>query len=77
MRYTVVQETIGGFAVNIRQEGKSDYTTIYNLIKTAFETAKVKDGDGQDSVNELRNSNKYIPELALVAEENGNIIELC
>ena len=60
--------------MNIRQENKNDYHNIYQLVQTAFETAKVKDGHEQDLANNLRNSNKYIPQLALVAEEEGNII---
>lgn len=58
----------------IRQENKADYDEIYKLIKTAFETAKVRDGDEQDYAVKLRNGNGYIPELALVAEQNGKLI---
>lgn len=58
----------------IRQEQPEDYDVIYQMIKTAFETAKVKDGDEQDFANRLRAGNKYIRELALVAEENDAII---
>ncbi len=58
----------------IRQEQKADYEIIYEVIKSAFETAAVKDGDEQDYVSHLRNSSKYIPELALVAEEEGHIV---
>lgn len=58
----------------IREEKKEDFPEIYNLIKTAFETAQVKDGDEQDYAVKLRNSPKYIPELALVAEKNNNLI---
>lgn len=58
----------------IRQETKNDYSEIYNLIKTAFETAKVKDGDEQDFAVQLRASQNYIPELALVAEKDGKLI---
>lgn len=58
----------------IRQENKNDFEKIYQLVKTAFETAEVKDGDEQDFVNELRSSNHYIPELAFVAELDGEII---
>lgn len=60
--------------MKIRQENKNDLIEIYELVKTAFETAEVKDGHEQDLVNELRNSSKYIPELALVAEHNEKII---
>ena len=58
----------------IRKENKNDYINIFNFVKTAFETAKVKDGDEQDFVDRIRASKDYIPELAFVAEENGEII---
>ena len=58
----------------IRQENKNDYNNIYKFVKKAFKTAEVRDGHEQDLVNDLRNSCKYIPELALVAEENGKLI---
>ena len=53
----------------IRQETKEDFKEIYKLVKNAFETARVSNGKEQDYVNELRASSKYIPELALVVEE--------
>jgi Predicted acetyltransferase len=43
-------------------------------VKVAFETAKVSNGDEQNYVDRLRSGDCYIPELALVAEENGRII---
>ena len=58
----------------IRTETHNDYDKIYDLVKTAFETANFSDGDEQDFVVELRESGKYIPELALVAEEDGCLI---
>jgi putative acetyltransferase len=58
----------------IRTEKASDYKSIYDFVKNAFETAEVKDGHEQDLVNRLRKSNKYIPELALVAEIESKII---
>lgn len=60
--------------MKIRPETEKDYSEIYDLIKTAFETAKVKDGDEQDFAVKLRNGKGYIPELALVAEENNKLI---
>lgn len=59
---------------NIRPETESDYSEIYQLIKTAFETARVKDGDEQDYAVNLRKSPKYIPGLSLVAEHEGKLI---
>lgn len=60
--------------MRIRPERKEDFDTIYQLIKRAFETAQVADGTEQDFAVSLRNSDSYIPELALVAEEEGEII---
>ncbi len=58
----------------IRPERPADYGAIYDLVKTAFATAKVSDGTEQDFVKRLRISPGYIPELALVAEEAGALI---
>lgn len=58
----------------IRQETPEDYDEIYQLVQKAFETADVKDGDEQDYVNALRKSQKYIPELALVAIKDDHIV---
>lgn len=58
----------------IRQETKEDFKEIYKLVKNAFETARVSNGKEQDYVNELRASSKYIPELALVVEEQKRLI---
>ena len=60
--------------MNIRPEAKKDLPCIYNLIKIAFETAEVSDGNEQNFAEKLRKSEDYIPELALVAEEAGEII---
>ncbi|MDR2953929.1 MAG: GNAT family N-acetyltransferase [Prevotella sp.] len=80
--FTRYQETETAFwwrktynkTMKIRQETDKDYPEIYDLIKTAFETAQVKDGDEQDFALRLRNSKRYIPQLALVAEEGGVLI---
>ena len=58
----------------IRRETPEEFSMIYDLVKVAFQTAKVSDGKEQDFVNQLRNSGNYIPELALVAEESGKLI---
>lgn len=58
----------------IRTERPEDFPGIYDLVKRAFETAAVSSGDEQNFVNNLRESEAYIPELALVAEENGELI---
>lgn len=61
-------------SIIIRQEKQSEFEQIYDLVKIAFQTAKVSGGTEQDFVNQLRSSGNYIPELALVAEENNKLI---
>lgn len=51
--------------LEIRQENKKDYTEVYNVIKKAFMSAEHCDGNEQDLVVNLRESNNFIPELAL------------
>ena len=46
---------------------------IYELVKTAFATAKVSEGDEQDFVEPLRRGGGYIPDLALVMEDRGRL----
>jgi len=58
----------------IRRETPEDFSQIYDLVKVAFQTAKVTNGKEQDFVDQLRSSDNYIPRLALVAEENGELI---
>ena len=60
--------------VEIRQENKNDYEEVYHVIKTAFETAEHSNGNEQDLVVALRNSNRFIPELSLVAVQDNKII---
>jgi predicted N-acetyltransferase YhbS len=58
----------------IRQEKETEFPVIYDLVKVAFQTAKVSNGDEQNFVDRLRASGNYIPELALVAEDKGELI---
>lgn len=59
----------------IRQEETSDHTEVYHLIKDAFATAEHADGSEQDLVAALRkNKDAFIPELSLVAVDDGKII---
>lgn len=60
--------------ISIRKEKPSDYEAIYDLIQLAFTTAEEADGTEQDLVVALRNSDASIPELALVAVEDGVIV---
>ncbi|MCR4662608.1 MAG: N-acetyltransferase [Endomicrobiaceae bacterium] len=58
----------------IRQETKQDFNKVYDLVKESFETARVSNGREQDYVKELKESDKYIPELSLVVEEQQKLI---
>ena len=58
----------------IRQENIRDYEDVYNVVKTAFETAEHSDGNEHDLVVALRKSENFIPELSLVALKNNKIV---
>lgn len=58
----------------IRQENIRDYEDVYNVVKTAFETAEHSDGNEHDLVVALRKSENLIPELSLVALKNNKIV---
>ena len=58
----------------VRQENKHDYEEVYNVLKTAFETAEHSDGNEQDLVVDLRKSDNFIPELSLVAVKDDKIV---
>ncbi|MCI8405236.1 MAG: N-acetyltransferase [Clostridia bacterium] len=60
--------------MNIRQEKMADYDKVYKIIKKSFESAEHSDGNEQDLVVELRKSKSFIPELSLVAIEDGRIV---
>jgi len=57
----------------IRKEMPTDYEEVYQLITDAFQTAQHADGNEQDLVCALRNSDAFIAELSLVAEINDEI----
>jgi len=58
----------------IRKETEADFSRIYDLVKVAFQTAQVSNGKEQDFVDQLRSGPTYIPDLALVAEEDGALL---
>lgn len=58
----------------IRQEQPEDYGAVYELVKEAFATAEHADGNEQDLVAALRKGDAFLPELSLVAVENGKIV---
>ena len=57
----------------VRQTTEADYSAVYDLIKTAFETAEHKARTEQDYAVDLRNGMGYLPELDLVAEVDGKL----
>lgn len=60
--------------LTIKREDPTEFKAIYHFVKEAFETAAVSDGKEQDFVNMLRASENYIPELALIAMDEEQII---
>ena len=58
----------------IRQEKPGDIDAVYEVVKQAFEKALHTNHDEQNLVNRLRKSEAFIPELSLVAAENGKIV---
>lgn len=53
----------------IRREKKEDFNSIYEINEQAF-----KQKDESELIERIRDSKNFIPELSLVAEENGRII---
>lgn len=60
--------------ITIREEARSDHARIHAFIKKAFETARYAEGDEQDFVERQRHPETYVPELALVVEDDGVLI---
>ena len=55
-------------------EHENEFSEIYDLVKTAFESSENADGDEQDYVNNLRKSDNYIPSLAMTIKDDKKII---
>lgn len=61
--------------ISIRPETPADYAPLHDFIKSAFETAAMSSGLEQDFVaHTLRQEGRYIPSLAFVALEEGQIV---
>lgn len=58
----------------IRTEKGGDYHEVYALIQGAFAKAEHSDGTEQDLVVALRKGEAFVPELSLVAENEGKIL---
>jgi predicted N-acetyltransferase YhbS len=53
----------------IRREKEEDFKSIYEINEQAF-----KQKDESELIERIRNNKNFIPELSLVAEENGKIV---
>ena len=58
----------------IRPERAGEFPVIRELVRSAFATARVADGNEHEFVDRLRAGENYIPELALVMERDGGLI---
>ena len=54
----------------IKQETSSDFQTVENLVKAAFEHAEYTDHDEHNLVKRLRKSEAFIPELSLIVMQD-------
>lgn len=60
--------------MEIRQEDPRDYEAVHKVIEAAFAAAEQSDGSESPLVAALRNSPSFVPELSLVAVEDGKIV---
>ena len=60
--------------MEIRQERADDYHTVFQVVTEAFSHAEHSDGNEQELVKALRDTPSFIPELSLVAMEDGKIV---
>ena len=57
--------------ITIRQETISDYEHVYDLVKAAFTADDCPAPDEQELVIRLRKSPAFVPQLSLVAVQDG------
>lgn len=60
--------------IKIRQEILSDYKDVAKIIEEAFKNEQYSDQKEHLLVEKLRKSEVFIPELSLVAENNGSLV---
>lgn len=60
--------------LKIRQEVKSDYPIVFDLVEQAFRNEMMSDKKEQLLVERLRKSDGFIPELSLVAVASNKIV---
>ncbi len=61
-------------AFSIRSETEADFDAVHRLVRESFASLAETEGDEADFVAAMRGHAGYIPDLALVAERNGEII---
>ncbi|ANZ43674.1 GNAT family N-acetyltransferase [Cloacibacillus porcorum] len=57
-----------------RREEERDHAEVCRVVERAFENAEHRDGTEHELVARLRKSGAFVPELSLVAEEEGRIV---
>ncbi|MEM9917964.1 MAG: N-acetyltransferase [Bacteroidota bacterium] len=60
--------------LTIRPESPADYPAISQLVASAFEQVDISDHTEHLMIERLRQSAAYIPELAMVAEREGELL---
>lgn len=60
--------------MQIRPETSEDIADLHALVRIAFQTAAVSSGDEENFMARLRAGPTYLPDLALVAEDDGALI---
>ncbi|MDU5110211.1 MAG: N-acetyltransferase [Clostridium sp.] len=60
--------------LTIREEEIKDYNEVKKVVEESFKTAEFSDKDEHNLVRRLRNSNEFIKELSLIAEEENEIL---
>lgn len=60
--------------LGIRQETAADYERVNAIVKAAFASAEYSDQSEHLLVQRLRQSDAFIPELSLVAEQDGVLL---
>lgn len=60
--------------IQIRQEQKKDYKTVFQIIEKAFKEMEYSSLTEQFIVEKLRKNEAFIPELSLVAELEGQLV---
>lgn len=61
-------------AIVLRQEDAKDFEDVFSVIDSAFRNEEYSDNKEQFLVEKLRNSDAFIPELSIVAVDNGEIV---